>query len=310
MALPRGALMFLSPPSARGCTASGGSRRRAGSCGSAVVAIAFPFLAATGGLGPDRDGPPAVDRAGPAEDVRRRTRRASAPRRSRRASACSRCCTSRWRRRLRPHAPLRARRPAAAARGERGADGGAGLLGAPWTSRPSGSASSPSSGRATSCSRDSTSASACCCRSCRATSEEREPMFEIDRPGLGRQRGLARRRRGRDVRRLPGVVRDDVLRLLPRAAAHPRAADRARGLVRVARARDGPRWRAAWRWANTVGSVGAAFLWGVALANLVHGVPLDSDGHFTGDVLDLFSAYTVSRASRSSRCSRSTAPST
>jgi cytochrome d ubiquinol oxidase subunit II len=56
---------------------------------------------------------------------------------------------------------------------------------------------------------------------------------------------------------------------------------------------DSPRWRAAWRWANTVGSVGAAFVWGVALANLVHGVPLDSDGHFTGDVLDLFSAYTV-----------------
>ena len=56
---------------------------------------------------------------------------------------------------------------------------------------------------------------------------------------------------------------------------------------------DSPRWRATWRWANTVGSVGAAFVWGVALANLVHGVPLDSDGHFTGDVLDLFSGYTV-----------------
>src|SRR6188472_1413860 len=49
------------------------------------------------------------------------------------------------------------------------------------------------------------------------------------------------------------------------------------------------RWRAAWLWANTVGSVGAAFLWGVALANLVQGVPLDSSHVFTGDVLDLFS---------------------
>jgi cytochrome d ubiquinol oxidase subunit II len=56
---------------------------------------------------------------------------------------------------------------------------------------------------------------------------------------------------------------------------------------------DSPRWRATWRWANTVGSVGAAFVWGVALANLVHGVPLDSDGHFAGVVLDLFSGYTV-----------------
>jgi cytochrome d ubiquinol oxidase subunit II len=54
-----------------------------------------------------------------------------------------------------------------------------------------------------------------------------------------------------------------------------------------------PRWRAAWQWANTIGSVGAAFVWGVALANLVHGVPLDSKGDFSGDILDLFSAYTV-----------------
>jgi cytochrome bd ubiquinol oxidase subunit II len=54
-----------------------------------------------------------------------------------------------------------------------------------------------------------------------------------------------------------------------------------------------PRWRAVWQWANTVGSTGAAFVWGVALANLVHGVPLNDDGDFTGDFLDLFSAYTV-----------------
>jgi cytochrome d ubiquinol oxidase subunit II len=54
-----------------------------------------------------------------------------------------------------------------------------------------------------------------------------------------------------------------------------------------------PRWRAAWMWANTIGSAGAAFIWGVALANLLHGVPLDPSHAFTGDVLDLFSAYTV-----------------
>jgi cytochrome bd ubiquinol oxidase subunit II len=54
-----------------------------------------------------------------------------------------------------------------------------------------------------------------------------------------------------------------------------------------------PRWRTTWRWANTVGSVGAPFVWGVALANLVHGVPLDSDGNYSGNVFDLFSAYTV-----------------
>lgn len=57
--------------------------------------------------------------------------------------------------------------------------------------------------------------------------------------------------------------------------------------------RDGARWRAGWSWANTIGSLGAAFVWGVALANLVHGVPLNSSHGFAGDFLDLFSGYTV-----------------
>src|SRR4029079_4185497 len=40
--------------------------------------------------------------------------------------------------------------------------------------------------------------------------------------------------------------------------------------------RESPRWRMTWSWANTIASVGAPFIWGLALANLVHGVPLDS----------------------------------
>ena len=82
--------------------------------------------------------------------------------------------------------------------------------------------------------------------------------------------------------------------LLPRAAAHPRAADRARGLVRVARARRGRplarrvalgehrraasarRSSGAWRWrASSTASRSTA------------------NGDFTGNVLDLFNAYTV-----------------
>jgi cytochrome d ubiquinol oxidase subunit II len=55
----------------------------------------------------------------------------------------------------------------------------------------------------------------------------------------------------------------------------------------------GAGWRATWLWANTIGSVGASFLWGVALANLVEGVPLDSSHVFTGGIVDLFTAYTV-----------------
>jgi cytochrome d ubiquinol oxidase subunit II len=57
--------------------------------------------------------------------------------------------------------------------------------------------------------------------------------------------------------------------------------------------RDSPRWRATWMWANTIGSAGAALVWGVGLANLVNGVPIDSDGHFAGSFWDLFSPYTV-----------------
>ena len=56
---------------------------------------------------------------------------------------------------------------------------------------------------------------------------------------------------------------------------------------------ESPRWRSAWSWANTLGSLGAALVWGVGLANLVHGVPIDSNGDFAGSLADLFSPYTV-----------------
>jgi cytochrome bd ubiquinol oxidase subunit II len=53
------------------------------------------------------------------------------------------------------------------------------------------------------------------------------------------------------------------------------------------------RWRSVWLWANSIGSFGAPFVWGVALANLLHGVPLDGNHDFTGTFWDLFSVYTV-----------------
>jgi cytochrome bd ubiquinol oxidase subunit II len=56
---------------------------------------------------------------------------------------------------------------------------------------------------------------------------------------------------------------------------------------------DSPRWRRVWLWANAVGSFGASFVWGVALANLLHGVPIDSSGTYTGTFWDLFNGYTV-----------------
>ena len=54
-----------------------------------------------------------------------------------------------------------------------------------------------------------------------------------------------------------------------------------------------PGWRSVWTWANTIGSAGAALVWGVGLANLVYGVPIDSGGDYAGDFWDLFSPYTV-----------------
>jgi cytochrome bd ubiquinol oxidase subunit II len=54
-----------------------------------------------------------------------------------------------------------------------------------------------------------------------------------------------------------------------------------------------PGWKAFWTWMNTIGSVGAPFLWGIALASLLHGVPIASDQTFAGDFGDLFSAYSI-----------------
>jgi cytochrome d ubiquinol oxidase subunit II len=56
---------------------------------------------------------------------------------------------------------------------------------------------------------------------------------------------------------------------------------------------EGSRWRAVWTWMNTIGSTGVPLLWGIALASLLHGLPLDSEGDFAGDFGDLFSGYTV-----------------
>jgi len=57
--------------------------------------------------------------------------------------------------------------------------------------------------------------------------------------------------------------------------------------------RSSPRWRTLWLWANATGSFGASLIWGIALANLVYGVPLNSKGDFAGDFGDLFSWYTI-----------------
>ena len=98
-------------------------------------------------------------------------------------------------------------------------------------------------------------------------------MLRDDRPVLGRQRGLADHRRRRHLRRVPGLVRDDVLRLLHRAPAPARAADRPRSISFEWRGKaESPRWRAVWTWVNTIASVGIPLIWGIALSSLLHGV--------------------------------------
>jgi len=54
-----------------------------------------------------------------------------------------------------------------------------------------------------------------------------------------------------------------------------------------------PRWRKVWLWANAIGSFGASLIWGVGLANLLYGMPIDSSGDFSGTFWDLFNGYTL-----------------
>jgi cytochrome d ubiquinol oxidase subunit II len=56
---------------------------------------------------------------------------------------------------------------------------------------------------------------------------------------------------------------------------------------------DHARWRTFWATTTIASSFAVPFLWGVALASLLGGVPLDSDGDYAGNLVDLFSLYTV-----------------
>ncbi|MGE3287117.1 MAG: cytochrome d ubiquinol oxidase subunit II [Pseudonocardia sp.] len=56
---------------------------------------------------------------------------------------------------------------------------------------------------------------------------------------------------------------------------------------------DDPRWRRNWDRAIVFGSTVPALLWGVALANIVAGVPLDADHEFTGTLFTLLNPYAL-----------------
>lgn len=56
---------------------------------------------------------------------------------------------------------------------------------------------------------------------------------------------------------------------------------------------DNPRWRSLWDWCLFSGSLLAALLWGVAVANLLRGVPIDANMQFAGSFFSLLSPFTV-----------------
>lgn len=54
-----------------------------------------------------------------------------------------------------------------------------------------------------------------------------------------------------------------------------------------------PHWKRNWDRAIVFGSVVPAVLWGVALAGMVHGIPLDADHEFVGSFADLVTPYAL-----------------
>ena len=55
-----------------------------------------------------------------------------------------------------------------------------------------------------------------------------------------------------------------------------------------------PRWRSLWDWMIFIGSFVPALLWGVALGNIVRGVPIDADKMYVGGFWNLLNPYALS----------------
>jgi cytochrome bd ubiquinol oxidase subunit II len=67
-----------------------------------------------------------------------------------------------------------------------------------------------------------------------------------------------------------------------------------RGLAFEYRAkRDDDRWRSRWDLVIIIGSVVPAVLWGVAFANILRGVPIDSDFEYVGGFFNLLNPYAL-----------------
>ncbi|NCC33214.1 MAG: cytochrome d ubiquinol oxidase subunit II, partial [Chloroflexia bacterium] len=56
---------------------------------------------------------------------------------------------------------------------------------------------------------------------------------------------------------------------------------------------ENPKWRAWWDRGIVFGSLIPAILWGVALGNMLRGVPIDADMHYVGTFFDLLNPYAI-----------------
>jgi cytochrome d ubiquinol oxidase subunit II len=67
-----------------------------------------------------------------------------------------------------------------------------------------------------------------------------------------------------------------------------------RGVAFEFRSKDeNPAWRSTWDWLIFAGSAIPAILWGVAVTNLIQGVPINAKMQYVGTFFDLLSPYTV-----------------
>ncbi len=56
---------------------------------------------------------------------------------------------------------------------------------------------------------------------------------------------------------------------------------------------DDPRWRHGWDWAIFIGSFLPALLWGIAVANIIRGVPIDENMNFVGTFWGLLNPFAL-----------------
>lgn len=57
--------------------------------------------------------------------------------------------------------------------------------------------------------------------------------------------------------------------------------------------KDDPAWRNRWDWVIFVGSFVPALLWGVAISNIIRGVPIDANMNYTGNFFTLLNPYSL-----------------